>query len=442
MELYLHKNGEQVGPFTEEQISSMINDGSLSRDDITWHEGLTEWQPLHTVFDITSIAEEPTSDYNSVVQSRPVNSNQQEVQKFASEQVANPSESLSINLFDKNQVISTWIASGGLLVVAFSPFFKWVAIGAGGVTGIAGDGRILLAITLLVSAAFAAAIVKNKFFIPVLLSVTSWGIITTFWMGSLIWKLGSLFDAQEVKDNPFAAIFSSILVSPGAGLYLGLIGGIVVAAAAGFIAVRRLLLLGNIKLFYLSQGIACLIGILLAVFVGPGRTPASNDTSYEFPFSSQAEEKEDIVNAQLGESFLLGNLEITPTSIHLETLSEEPMFGDPKPRKSKSYVLTFIAKNKSEGQVFSAYSSSSVTDNFGNECLNPMSSSSMLRTKIDGNEYLKDISPGEFANVMVAFDPALESAKDYTWTISTQISNQEKYEKWRIRFSPKDIPVE
>lgn len=441
MELYLHKNGEQVGPFTEEQISSMINDGSLSRDDITWHEGLTDWQPLHTVFDITPIAIEPTSDHTPIVQSRSLNSNQQEVQKSASDQIADDSESHSINSFDKHQVISTWIAGGGLLILAFSPFFKWIAIGAGGVTGIAGDGRILLAVTLLASAAFAAAIVKNKYRIPVLLSVTAWGILAAFWMGALIWKLGSLFDSQDVKDNPFAAIFSSILVSPGAGLYLGLIGGIVVAAGSGFIAVRHLNLLGNLKLFYLSQGLSCLIGIVLAVFVGPGRTPTSNNTSYGFPFGSQAEE-ESIVDAQLGKSFLLGNLEITPSSIHLETLNEEPIFGDPKPRKSKSYVLTFVAQNKSDGQVFSAYSSSSVTDNFGNECLNPMSSSSMSRTKIEGNEYLKDISPGESANVMVAFDPALESAKEYTWTISTQISNQEKYEKWRIRFSPKDIPIE
>jgi len=425
MELYLHKNGEQVGPFTEEQISSMINDGSLSRDDITWHEGLTEWQPLHTVFEITPIAEESITDYAPVLQ--------QQV-----DQIADDSESGSINSFDKSLVISAWIAGFGLLILALSPFFKWIAIGAGGVTGIAGDGRILLAITLLASAAFAAAVVKNKFFIPILLSVTAWGIITTFWMGSLIWKLGSLFDSQEVKDNPFAAIFSSILVSPGAGLYLGLFGGIIVAAGAGFVAVRHLLILDKLKIFYISQGISCLIGILLAVFVGPGRTPASNEASYDFPFSSQAEE-ENIVDAKLGKSFLLGNLEITPTSIHLETLNEETMFSDPKPRKSKSYVLTFVAKNISEGQVFSAYSSSSVKDNYGNECLNPMSSSSVTRTRIEGNEYLKDIGPGESANVMVAFDPALESAKEYTWTVSTQISNQEKYEKWRIRFSPKDI---
>ena len=50
MELYLHQDGEQVGPYSEEQISSMLTSGALSRDDLVWHEGLTEWQPLHAVF--------------------------------------------------------------------------------------------------------------------------------------------------------------------------------------------------------------------------------------------------------------------------------------------------------------------------------------------------------------------------------------------------------
>lgn len=52
MELYLHKNGEQDGPYTEEQISSLLTAGELSRDDIVWHEGLSEWQPLHAVFSL------------------------------------------------------------------------------------------------------------------------------------------------------------------------------------------------------------------------------------------------------------------------------------------------------------------------------------------------------------------------------------------------------
>jgi hypothetical protein len=52
MELYLYQNGEQFGPYTEDQISSMLTSGALSRDDLVWHEGLTEWQPLHVIFSL------------------------------------------------------------------------------------------------------------------------------------------------------------------------------------------------------------------------------------------------------------------------------------------------------------------------------------------------------------------------------------------------------
>jgi hypothetical protein len=54
MELYLHQNGEQVGPYTEDHISSMLASGELSRNDIVWHEGLTDWQAIHVVFSLPS----------------------------------------------------------------------------------------------------------------------------------------------------------------------------------------------------------------------------------------------------------------------------------------------------------------------------------------------------------------------------------------------------
>jgi len=108
-----------------------------------------------------------------------------------------------------------------------------------------------------------------------LLGVQTWGITTTFWMGALIWKVGSI---SAVKDNPFAALLA-IQISPGAGLYLGLIGGLVVAAALGFAAVHRLLSAGSLKPFYVTQGCSCALGILLAFYVGPDQPAQSKDTS-------------------------------------------------------------------------------------------------------------------------------------------------------------------
>jgi len=50
MDYYLHQNGEQTGPFSEAQIKSMFESGAIGPDDIVWHEGLSEWQPLQSVF--------------------------------------------------------------------------------------------------------------------------------------------------------------------------------------------------------------------------------------------------------------------------------------------------------------------------------------------------------------------------------------------------------
>lgn len=71
MELFLHQNGEQVGPYTEDQISSMIQSGELTRDDIVWHEGLSEWQPLHAVFDLPTPATPPAPAYQGRRSSAP-----------------------------------------------------------------------------------------------------------------------------------------------------------------------------------------------------------------------------------------------------------------------------------------------------------------------------------------------------------------------------------
>jgi hypothetical protein len=57
MELFLHQDGEQVGPYTEDQIAEMLSEGSISREDLIWHEGLSEWKTISSVMDITTESE-------------------------------------------------------------------------------------------------------------------------------------------------------------------------------------------------------------------------------------------------------------------------------------------------------------------------------------------------------------------------------------------------
>lgn len=48
MQIYLHQNEQQVGPFSIQDIQSMLASGSIAVSDYGWHEGLTEWQPLNS----------------------------------------------------------------------------------------------------------------------------------------------------------------------------------------------------------------------------------------------------------------------------------------------------------------------------------------------------------------------------------------------------------
>jgi phage FluMu protein Com len=98
----------------------------------------------------------------------------------------------------------------GLLLLALSPLFKWINFGAGGVTGISGDGRIVLGVTVACAILFALAAFTHKRLVPMSLGVGAWGIVTLFWMGSLIWKVSSITGSPEIKNNPFAAIFATL----------------------------------------------------------------------------------------------------------------------------------------------------------------------------------------------------------------------------------------
>jgi len=166
--------------------------------------------------------------------------------------------------------IAAWAAGVGLLLLAISPFFKWINFGSGGVIGLNGDDKIVLGVTVVAMAAYITVMIKQKWLLSLFLGVQAWGTLAMIWMGSLIWKVGSILGSSEMKGNPFAAMFAT-QISPGAGLYLGLIGGIAVAGALGFIAVRRLLDSGSLIPYYATQGLSCVLGILLVIFVGPGR---------------------------------------------------------------------------------------------------------------------------------------------------------------------------
>ena len=128
----------------------------------------------------------------------------------------------AIQELDMHTKIAAWQPLLGLVVLAVSPLFKWMNFASGGVIGLKGDGGIVLGITLAAIGICIAVLIKPRWFKAGVLAVQAWGTVAVFWMTALIWKVGSGFDSSDIKDNPFAGLLAS-QISPGAGLYLGLI---------------------------------------------------------------------------------------------------------------------------------------------------------------------------------------------------------------------------
>jgi hypothetical protein len=46
MSIYVHHNGQQLGPFTEEQLKAQLASGAISIQDHVWWDGQKDWVPL------------------------------------------------------------------------------------------------------------------------------------------------------------------------------------------------------------------------------------------------------------------------------------------------------------------------------------------------------------------------------------------------------------
>jgi tetratricopeptide (TPR) repeat protein len=49
MQIYIGREGRQLGPFDEDAVRAGLRDGSLLPTDLAWYEGASGWVPLHTV---------------------------------------------------------------------------------------------------------------------------------------------------------------------------------------------------------------------------------------------------------------------------------------------------------------------------------------------------------------------------------------------------------
>ena len=46
MQIYISRNDEQFGPYSREELTSCLEQGSLTLEDFAWHEELADWKRL------------------------------------------------------------------------------------------------------------------------------------------------------------------------------------------------------------------------------------------------------------------------------------------------------------------------------------------------------------------------------------------------------------
>ena len=49
MDIYIQKNGQNLGPYSIAQVNQYIGQGQLSHNDLAFHDGLTNWVPLSSI---------------------------------------------------------------------------------------------------------------------------------------------------------------------------------------------------------------------------------------------------------------------------------------------------------------------------------------------------------------------------------------------------------
>ncbi|MGJ8652743.1 MAG: DUF975 family protein [Opitutaceae bacterium] len=53
MEWFYEKNGAQSGPVSEEELKGLIASGELQKENLVWRQGMSDWAPYSTLFELT-----------------------------------------------------------------------------------------------------------------------------------------------------------------------------------------------------------------------------------------------------------------------------------------------------------------------------------------------------------------------------------------------------
>ena len=129
MQIYVGKNGQQLGPFSLEEVNRKLADGTFAASDLAWYEGAAAWAPLSSVTGVVippAAAATPAPTPAPKPAPSPVASSPTPIQPNASiVQPVQPARSTKI------LAVVSWVLMGITLVVSFIPFVgcgAWVLV--------------------------------------------------------------------------------------------------------------------------------------------------------------------------------------------------------------------------------------------------------------------------------------------------------------------------
>ena len=50
MQVWIGRNGERFGPYTDDEIRQWLRDGTCRPDELGWYDGMVDWRPLGELF--------------------------------------------------------------------------------------------------------------------------------------------------------------------------------------------------------------------------------------------------------------------------------------------------------------------------------------------------------------------------------------------------------
>ena len=127
MQIYVGKSGQQLGPFSLEEINRKLADGTFAGTDLAWYEGAAGWAPLSSV---AGVVIPPAAAATPAPTPAPSPAPDGRLLRHAV-RPNRPSFNPSTREGRKILSVVSWVLMGITLVVSFIPFLgcgAWVLV--------------------------------------------------------------------------------------------------------------------------------------------------------------------------------------------------------------------------------------------------------------------------------------------------------------------------